>query len=228
MQQVFSSSPLFATMKPEDIEDFMRCSGAVIRNFEKEAVIFHQNETPRFIHVLVQGAVSVCFDTASGKRNVMATFHQPGELFGEVYAFLGKAAYDMYAQASPDATVLFLPKEQFTGHCPKNCNSDCRYQDILISNMLEILANKAFFLNRKLQILSSTTLRQKIAKTILQHPAPDGTLQLSITREAFADYLGVARPSLSRELMKMKKEGMLTLDGKKIIVDDIEKLMQVL
>jgi CRP-like cAMP-binding protein len=94
--------------------------------------------------------------------------------------------------------------------------------------MLEILANKAFFLNRKLQILSSTTLRQKIAKTILQHPAPDGTLQLSITREAFADYLGVARPSLSRELMKMKKEGMLTLDGKKIIVDDIEKLIQVL
>ena len=52
----------------------------------------------------------------------------------------------------------------------------------------------------------------------------DGVVQLKMNREELADYLGVARPSLSRALMKMQNEGMIEVDRTHIKILDIEKL----
>ena len=73
--------------------------------------------------------------------------------------------------------------------------------------MLSILAGKAFFLNQKLQVVSAGSIRQKISRWIMQNIQEDGVVPLHLTREEMADYLGVPRPSLSRELMAMQKEG---------------------
>ena len=45
-----------------------------------------------------------------------------------------------------------------------------------------------------------------------------------MSREAMADYMGVTRPSLSRELGKMQTEGLIRLEGRRIIVTDQEGL----
>jgi len=43
-------------------------------------------------------------------------------------------------------------------------------------------------------------------------------------REEMADLLNTARPSLSRELMKMQEEGIIEIDKKHIIIKNIEAL----
>ena len=45
-----------------------------------------------------------------------------------------------------------------------------------------------------------------------------------MNREQMADFLGVARPSLSRELAAMRDEGLLHMEGKKIRVSDVASL----
>ena len=43
-------------------------------------------------------------------------------------------------------------------------------------------------------------------------------------REQLADFLGVARPSLSRELMKMQGDGLIAVEKKYIIIKDEQAL----
>ena len=47
---------------------------------------------------------------------------------------------------------------------------------------------------------------------------------LSMNREMFADFLGVARPSLSRELMNMQKDGLIAVDKEEVRICDREAL----
>jgi CRP-like cAMP-binding protein len=220
MEPAIKSSRLFDGLSEGEIGGCLACCGAKAVTYEKGEMIFGPWEAPQSLHLLLDGAVAVCQDTVSGRRTVMATFREAGDLFGEVYLFLNKSSYDYYAMAVEQARVLVMPKVFFYHNCIKGCVSHAR----LIQNMLAILADKAYFLNKKLQLMSSGSLRQKIARLLMQHAQPDGKVALKMNREDMADFLGAARPSLSRELMKMQEEGLIGLKGKQIIICNFEAI----
>ena len=217
-------SALFTDMTDQEIEGCLKCSKSIIAAYEKEEMIFRQGEIPEKLFVLLEGAVVVGNDSGDGKRSVVAALDQPGELFGEVFLFLNQQEYDHHAQAVTVAKVLQIPRD-FLYH---TCGENCHYHAKLISNMLTILARKAYFLNQRLQILTCATLRQKIAKTLLMHSPPDGKVVLSMNREELADFLNAARPSVSRELMKMREEGLIAIDRKDIFIVNLKKLQDML
>lgn len=216
-------SPLFFGMSESEIETCLSCSRSEIVSYEKDEMIFRQRDVPSKLLVLAEGSVIVFNDSSTGKRSIMATFDQPGELFGEVFVFLNKREYDHYAQAASPSKILQMPRE-FLYH---TCGNSCGHHEKLISNMLSILAQKAYFLNQKLQIVSCATLRQKIAKVLLHNCGADGKVTLSMNREELADFLNTARPSLSRELMKMQEDGLLKIEKRDIFIPDAEKLQGI-
>lgn len=215
---------LFAGMSDAEIEQSLNNAQAKVMQYPKNSMIFQQSDTPRLIHILISGAVAICKDSLAGKRTIVTTIRQRGEMFGEVYAFLEKTAYDYYAVATEPAAVLELPKQAFS-HCS---HQDGSYQAKLVHNMLFLLAEKAYFLNQKLQIMSADSLRQKLAKLLLENADDSGLVRLALNREELADYLRVARPSLSRELMKMRQEGLLSVEGRQIRINDRIKLQACL
>lgn len=213
--------PLFAGMSESDIENCLSCSGSKAVSYQKGESIFLQQDAPEKLYILLEGSVSVCSDSVSGKRSIVTTITCPGELFGEVLLFINRTEYFHYAQAAEPVRVLEMPKEFLYHTCGRNCG----YHTRLISNMLSILAQKAYYLNRRLQVLSCGTLRQKIACFLLQDT---GGAASSMNREELADFLNAARPSLSRELMKMQDEGLLRIDRRSIQLLDKEKLQNIL
>ena len=214
------NSPLFADMSEDDIQRCLTCSCAEVVTYEKEELVFLQSDKPSKVLILLEGTIVICNDSVSGKRSIVTTVERGGELFGEVFLFLNKQEYDHYAQAVTTVKVLQIPREFFY----RTCGENCHYHAKLISNMLSILAQKAYYLNRKLQIMSCGTLRQKIIKTLLQNASEDGRVCLSMNREEFADFLNVARPSLSRELMKMQEEELIKIAKKEIVILQLEEL----
>jgi len=220
MLHKLKNSPLFSGMTEEDISDCLQCSKSDIVSYKKDEMVFYQKDAPTHLLVLVEGAVVICNDTTAGKRSIVATFSQGGELFGEVFVFLKRREYDHYAQAVTPAKVLRIPKE-FLFH---TCGESCGHHERLISNMLMILAQKAYFLNHKVQILSCASLRQKIAKVLLKSCGPDGKVMLSMNREELADFLNTARPSLSRELMNMQEDGLIRIQKRDIYIVDFDEL----
>ncbi len=224
MTHKLQNSPLFFDMTEEEISDCLQCSKSSIVFYEKDTMVFYQKDVPTHLLVLIEGTVAVCNDSASGKRSIVAAFDRCGELFGEVFVFLGHPEYDHYAQAVTPAQVLRIPKEFLF----QTCGEACGHHAKLISNMLAILARKAYFLNQKVQILSCSTLRQKIAKILLKNSDAHGKVILSMNRETMADFLNTARPSLSRELMHMQREGLIQIKKRDIFITDFEALQDIL
>lgn len=216
----YASSPLFSGMTEREIEQCLACAKAAFVGYDKEAFVFHQQDRPDRLYVLAEGSIVVGSDTISGRRTITAAFSRPGELFGEVFVFLKKSAYDHYAQAAAPSRVLEIPRTFLTHACGMNCGCHER----LIENMMGILAQKAYYLNQKLQILSCATLRQKLARVLLRAMSPGGTAALLMNREELADFVGAARPSVSRELMSMQADGLITVHNKVVRVLEPEKL----
>ena len=93
--------------------------------------------------------------------------------------------------------------------------------------MLSILSSKAYFLNQKLLIQSSATLKQKIAKFLLQELEGKNKVELRYNRETLANYIGTTRPSLSRELSNMEEERYIIVEKSSIKLMDIEGLKYI-
>ena len=220
MNRAMEASPLFSGMSGPEARLCLQCSGALEERHGKGALIFAESDPPERLFVLLEGVVNVCRESAEGRRAVMARIDAPGDLFGEVHVFLGRPSYGCSVLAETPARVLAIPGRFFYATCEKACSVHSR----MIRNMLGIFAHKAFFLTRRVSLLSSGSLRRKLAALLREHCRPDGSLALEMNREQMADFLGVARPSLSRELAAMRDEGLIDMDGRKISVPDAAAL----
>lgn len=217
-------SPLFAGMTAAEIAECLRCSGAEEWTLARGEVVFAPGDLPQYVFVLQEGRIAVGQDDAEGNRHVVAVFDRAGELFGEVFLFVPDCRYEHYAQAETDARVLRIPK----AFLYSACGNACGHHQKMIANMLSVLAGKAYFLNRRVQILAGASLRQKIARACVFYGRQDGTVALPMDREGLAAFLGAARPSVSRELMRMQQDGLIAVEKKTIRVADMVKLRSLL
>lgn len=181
-----------------------------VREFRQGAVIFHQGDSPDELFILVSGRVHVRQDTLSGREIYVADIEESGDMFGEVYFFLGKE-YDMYAAASEKTVLLSFGQELFSAAQP----NIAPVAAVVQRKLLRVFAEKAYLLNRRVRILAGGSLRGKLARFLLQ--TGDSA---RMPREEMAAWLAVTRPALSRELGAMQREGLISLNGREIVIKD--------
>ena len=92
--------------------------------------------------------------------------------------------------------------------------------------MLRIISEKALLLNRKVEYLAIKSLRGKICTYLLEQHQRTGmtTFMLPLKRCELADLLNVSRPSLSREMCKMRDEGIIDFHRSSIRIKNMEAL----
>lgn len=78
-------------------------------------------------------------------------------------------------------------------------------------------------MNQKVKVLGCASIREKIVRYLFERKNADGTICGNLVREEMAEYMNVTRPSLSRELGSMQKEGILEIQGRDIRIADWEK-----
>ena len=222
-EQILAKSSLCKGMTKEEIQEILSQNGCRICHYDKGETIFLQGQKADRMFVLVSGKVVIAKVSASGKKSVLAGIETVGDLFGEIYLFIGKKEFEMEAQAVVSTTVLSIDSRIFEKEAD-NSMAEIR----LMKNLLQIFAKKAYLLNKRLRLLSAGSLREKIASFLLEHVSEDGMVYLSMTKEELAEYMNVARPSLSREIGYMAEEGWIALQGKNILIRDLESLEDLL
>lgn len=210
---------LFQGLSEEEINSVLVCSNSKIKEYKKNEIIFSQLDPPKALYLLLEGQVLVSQDSLEGRTFIICQIEE-NDIFGEVFLFLDGIGYSQYVIASGDSKVLEIPKEFFTHTCNNNCNA----HSSIINNMLSILARKAFYLNMKVQLLTSGSLRQRLAKYFIMNMSDTGLIRLNMNRDSLSSYLNCTRPSLSRELMKMQEEGLIEADKDSIQVIDFDGL----
>ena len=218
--QKLKNTKLFIGLNEDEILSCLRSSDFNIEEFEKDETIFHVGDKAKHINVLIDGAVSICRDSMDGKRSIVAIFNTVGAIFGEVFLFLENKGYEHYAKAASKVKLLKISKDYLF----EGSKEGKDYHKVFLGNMLSDLAFKYYYLNRKVQILSCSSLRQKIAMFLIQNMDRDKRCISGLGREEMADLVNTARPSLSRELMKMQEEGIIEIDKKHIIIKNIKAL----
>ncbi len=221
--EILRRNPLVAGLSEAEREEFIAASNAKALTYEKNGTVFHEGDRPAFLYILLSGAVHIQKSAFSGRPVLLATVDAPGDMFGEVYLFL-KQPYDISVEAATETRVLALPGAAFDG----DRQPVSRLRFLLQRNLLAVFARKTYAMNRKIQVLGGGSLREKLARLLFQEMDENGVTELTASRETLANRLAVARPSLSRELGALHREGILRVDGRRIAVADWERFEQYL
>jgi CRP-like cAMP-binding protein len=145
------------------------------------------------------------------------------EIFGEGLIFSNNNYYPVNVVAEKMNTeVLHLKKIDILRLFQLN-------QEIS-ANLISILSNKMTFLNQKVRLLALSTIRQKVSLYLLEKYKEKQSFKIPIetSKKNLADLFAIARPSLSRELMAMKSEGIIDYDLNSFHIKDLEKLKNTL
>lgn len=209
------SSKLFQMITEEETQRILKCSKARMKQYPSGTYIFEQGGLPTRLFLLLSGQVQICKDFTSGKRDVLYLV-EAGNVFGEIFLFGDRKKYWYDAVAVTDVSVLEMPWDFFYHFCSNACD----HHKQLTQNMLEILSEDNFKITRKLHIISTSSLRERIAIWLIDSMNENSVVELRMNREQLADFLGVARPSLSRELMRMQKDGLIEVSRKTIRICD--------
>lgn len=202
---------LFSGIGEQALREHLKACGARETTVRSGNYVFREGDEAKGLFILLGGAVEVEKNDFTGKRQMVNRFCQKDTVFGEVYLFLDDRPYDFACRAVKDSRFLFLPKNAFDP-----AGGDVAQK--MTANMLTVLAKKAYFLNQKMVVLSAGSLQKKIARHLL-FVNPTGEDFELMSREALADYLAVPRPSLSRTLMKMHRDGFIDLKGRNVSFD---------
>lgn len=198
--------PLFQELTTDEICRSMVCSQAKIEQYGKNSYIFCQEDRPSRLYFVLSGTVQLGQVNAAGRQNYME-YVREGQGFGEVDLFLEHKEYRYFAAAKSEVTVLAISRHFFYGTCEKNCE----HHHKIIFNLLRIFAKEADRNTRKLHLLTSGSLRQRIAGYLMEQSGGKEEVVLTMKREELAAYLNTARPSLSRELSWMRDMGVIRL-----------------
>lgn len=203
---VIRGAPLFENMTERQISELLSCMMPKIKSFRMgESMLREQTEVCE-IGLLLSGTALASQTDVSGKRSVAAKL-APGSVFGDVLAAGEHLKSPVSVIAVEPGAVMFLPYDRVL----RRCANVCEAHSLLLENLLKSIAEKYFSLQARIDCLVKPTLREKLLQYLYIQAEHSGAEVFSIPfdRAAMADYLNTDRSALSRELSRLKTEGVL-------------------
>ncbi|MEL4106611.1 Crp/Fnr family transcriptional regulator [Oscillospiraceae bacterium WX1] len=219
------NSPLFKDIDEGDILHVLQCLDFQIEHYKKNDYVVRLDTPFDGVKILLAGEVAIVKETKSGTRVIVNAF-KPGATFGEVLAFCGEKIWTAAAQAMSDSTVMTIHPEKILTMCQRGC----RYHQRILVNLVLLVSHKANILSRKVDYLSLKSINGKLSRYLLeQYKLSDNmTFKLPMNRVELADFLNVSRPSMSRELCKMRDRGIIEFYKESVRIIDLKALEALL
>ena len=199
-----SKTALFAEMTETEIKDALRAFGAHARNFSKGEQILRAGDTIRELGIVLSGSVTIENSDLWGNRTILS-LAGAGDFFAEVYAVFGDEPLLIDVCANEDCRILFLRIGDLRTQKAEG------WQNKGIRNLLLISSRKNLTLSGRAFHTSPKTIRGRIMAYLdtmaLQKQSRE--FDIPFDRQQMADYLNVERTALSKELGKMKRDGMI-------------------
>lgn len=204
--RILEGNELFANMDDDGRTHLLACFNPAIRQYGKGDYIAREGELFTGIGVVLEGSVILTEESVVGNQRILDRV-EVGRQFGEMFAYSDSLEWRINVLAAIPTTVLFLNPKSIMKMCSKNC----AWHRQLQLNLLGVLSRKAMHLKYKLDIVSCKSMREKIVKFLLQQHKLSNKEMFNIpyNRQELADFLQVSRPSLSRELARMKDEKLI-------------------
>lgn len=218
---VIANSEIFLDFSQQEILDFFKCIHPKIQDFEKEEFITIEGEDFDGIGIMLEGSAAAYKINYAGEKNIL-TLIEPGMAFGEIVVFSKHPRWPVTVEALTRCKAIFIDADKIITQCSRLCTWHTKF----IRNFLTILSERAIKLERKIKYLSINRIRGRVCAFLLEEYRKHKTLTFTISfnRQSLADFLNIPRPSLSRELCKMRDEGIISFNRNVFTILDLDSL----
>lgn len=211
-------SELFAGIGESDIEQMLVCFNAKKKKYQEGEIIFSGGEKIDQMGIVLSGRVYMESNDITGNKSIIREL-VVGDILGDLYALArdGRLIFD--AVAHKDAELLFIDVDKVMTPCAKACTRHLT----TMKNLLTELAGKACTLDRKLSHMSMRTTREKLMSYLTEEAKQQrsDTVTIMFNRQELADYLCVDRSAMSKELQRMKRDGLIDFSGNTFHLNNI-------
>ena len=197
---------IFKNLSNEEISEILKSIGARRISFEKDHIIFSKLAEDDLIGIILSGTANILKYDYFGNCNIIDNLEYDS-IIGKPFSYFDD---DAVVMATSDCEILFLD-------CNYIVNNYEKYP-VINNNISKILSNKINRLYERVEILSKRTIRDKLLCyfRLIAKKRGRNTFNLTITFSELANFLSVDRSAMMREIKKLKNDGLITSNGKKI------------
>lgn len=208
------ASPLFRGLTPAEWDALAQTGQLRTKTFSRHEIIFHAGSRIHEVGVVLRGSVHIENLDLWGTKTILSSV-PAGQVFAETYAFCGDAML-VDAVAAEDCEVLFVNAAAFSGGSSAG-------QDKLLHNLLAVSMRKNLSLSQRIFCTTPKTVRGRLLTYFSAQTAACGRLEFDIpfNRQQLADYLNLDRSALSKELCRMRDEGLLQFEKNHFVLNQL-------
>lgn len=214
-----SKCVLFKNLNKEQIIDIFHKIPYKIENYNNDEVIAIEGDDCHSLGIILKGVIEIQKLFPSGQITTINNFKE-GNIFGESLVFSDRHTYPATITAMKNTEIMYIEKDTIIKLSMLNSE--------ILTNFVTVLSHRILMLNDRISNLSQDSIRKKISKFLLtQYEEQDNTIiRLPYTRKKMAELLNIPRPSLSRELTKMKEEEIIDFYKNTIKILSIDLLKE--
>lgn len=212
---------LFNEMSHEEMEELART--ARMESVKKKNAIFLPGDPSLQVYLLKEGRVKISRVSEEGREVTLALL-EPGEIFGELEA-LDDSPRDTLAEALDDTQLCVIQKERFVALIRRKPELSFRLTKLIGFQMRRIQS--------RVEDLVFRDVPARLAHLLIQlskdygKGMPEGvSLQIKLTHQEMANLIGSIRETVSTVLGEWKKEGLIAVEGRRIILLRLDLLQK--
>ncbi len=199
----------------------MLADRALSRQYQPGEMIFSEGDPCEGLYVVQAGSVKIFNASASGREQVLH-IEKAGHSLAELPVFDG-GSYPASTAAVDPCTLLFISKKDFRALCLERPEVALKVLKVVSSRLRQLVG--------MIEELSFTTVRNRLASWLLQQAREKGQktargieFRLAINNQELAFQIGTVRELVSRNLSHFQSEGMLKIEGRNVLVQDLNSL----
>lgn len=198
------NTALFRSMKQDEIALCLKSLNAQEKEYSKESIIMYAGSLTNYMGLVLSGSVTIESNDVWGNCTIL-THVGMNDFFAETYALLPQEIMRVDVRANEDCRILFVNIDNIFN------NNTSAWKDKLIKNLLMISAHKNLTLSIRSFHTSSKSARARILSYLNTISLQKNSKEFDIPfdRQQLADYLNLERTNMSKELGRMKREGIL-------------------
>jgi CRP/FNR family transcriptional regulator len=218
--------PLFSRLSDDELGDL---AGRLrTRPYKRAEVIFRKDDPGTHLYLVLEGAVKISLPGEFGQEALVAIM-RPGDFFGEL-ALFDRSPRSAGATALEDTRAALLAGEDFIAFLERHPSA--------VRVVLETLARTIRRLSDRVEHLTFLDVPSRVAKYLLdlsqaaaKQPVAAGArtgapapLELSLTQDELASFVGASRVSVNRVLGDLERREIVSVKRRRIAILDPERL----
>ena len=182
-------------------------------SFKKNNTILNSVKRDNIIGIILEGYIEIIKTDYNGNRTIIEDLSE-NDVFGSEMSSISNNEYSILTKE--DCKIIII---EFNHIINNTLNTP--YYTTFIKNLLSIMSEKMKTINERIEILANKTIRNKLLKyfKIMSSKNNSKIIYLPYTFKDLADYLGVDRSAMYRELKSLKDDGMITVKNRKITLN---------